>query len=140
MKIVINRCFGGYGLSPIALKAVADRKGLSCFFFVDASKEEGVLVSRPVGPDPTAVPKHAWWASGETDTPYSGEVHEISRVTYRYDPDVVAVVQELGKEAASGQYAELVVVEIPDGTENIDYYIHDYDGIESVHEAHRVWP
>jgi hypothetical protein len=44
-------------------------------------------------------------------------------------------VEELG-DKASGQFAELVVVEIPDG---VDYEIDEYDGNEHIAEKHRTW-
>jgi len=47
----------------------------------------------------------------------------------RYNPNLVKVVETLGKDA-NGDYAELHVVEIPDNT--TDWEIHDYDGIESI--------
>ena len=92
MKIVINRCFGGFGLSAEA---------------------EALLVDRV-----TYVP-------GE---PLPQET--------RADPALVSVVETLGSEKASGEYAELKVVEIPDGVE--DWYITDYDGNETIHEG-RQW-
>jgi hypothetical protein len=33
MKIVINDCFGGYSLSPIAMQELAKLKGKECYFF-----------------------------------------------------------------------------------------------------------
>jgi len=48
---------------------------------------------------------------------------------------LVDVVETLGAEA-DGQYAELAVVEIPDG---ISYEIAEYDGIEHIAETHRSW-
>ena len=53
----------------------------------------------------------------------------------RADPKLVECVERLG-DAASGRYAHLKVVEIPDG---IEYEISNYDGIETIHEKHRVW-
>lgn len=53
----------------------------------------------------------------------------------RTDPILVEAVETL-KEEASGSFSELKVVEIPD---DIEYYIHDYDGLETVHENHRSW-
>ena len=84
MKIVINGCFGGFGLSAEA-KALLDY----CT---------------------------SWMNRG--------------------DPALVSVVETLGSEKASGEYAELKVVEIPDGVE--DWYITDYDGNETIHEG-RQW-
>lgn len=54
----------------------------------------------------------------------------------RDDPLLVAAVEKLGPDKASGDLAELRVVEIPDG---IKWHIHDYDGQEHVEEEHRTW-
>ena len=48
----------------------------------------------------------------------------------RADKDLVNVVEELGSKA-SGNLSDLRVVEIPD--EATDYYIENYDGVETVH-------
>lgn len=48
---------------------------------------------------------------------------------------LVKTVLELG-EQASGKYAKLKVVEIPD---DIEWSVHEYDGAEWVAEAHRTW-
>jgi hypothetical protein len=61
---------------------------------------------------------------------YEG-VEEIDRT----DPVLVSIVEEMG-DRADGKYAELKVVEIPDG---IQWSIHQYDGIEWIAEAHRTW-
>jgi hypothetical protein len=53
----------------------------------------------------------------------------------RTDTVLVDVVETLGAEA-DGQYAELAVVEIPDG---ISYVIDEYDGMEHIAERHRTW-
>ena len=53
----------------------------------------------------------------------------------RDDPALVQVVEELGARA-SGDHAELTVVEIPDG---VNYIIEEYDGREHVAERHRTW-
>lgn len=53
----------------------------------------------------------------------------------RSNPALVACVEKLGKEA-SGRFAELKVVEIPD---DVDWEICEYDGAEWVAEKHRTW-
>lgn len=54
----------------------------------------------------------------------------------RANPKLIECVEKLGREKASGEYACLKVVKIPDG---VDWEIDDYDGIETIHEKHRVW-
>ena len=53
----------------------------------------------------------------------------------RDDPLLVQVVEELG-EAADGDHAKLRIADVPDG---IHWYIDEYDGSETVSEAHRTW-
>ena len=53
----------------------------------------------------------------------------------RTDPKLVECVEKLGKRA-NGDYADLKIIEIPDG---IDVTIDDYDGIETVIEEGHYW-
>ena len=53
----------------------------------------------------------------------------------RTDKKLVECVETLG-EKADGYCAELKVVEIPD---DVNWEIDEYDGLESIHEVHRVW-
>ncbi len=62
---------------------------------------------------------------------------------FRYDrkldrshPLLVKVVEELGNEA-NGIYADLALVEIPDG---IKWYVASWYGREFVKGANRIWP
>ena len=54
----------------------------------------------------------------------------------RSDPKLIEAVETIGVEAASGDYAELKIVEIPD---DVAYSIAEYDGNEWVAEIHRTW-
>jgi len=51
----------------------------------------------------------------------------------RTDKDLIEIVETIGKEA-SGRFARLEVVEIPD---DVNWEIQEYDGYESIHEIHR---
>ena len=33
MKVAINRCFGGFGLSSLAISEILKRKGMDCFVY-----------------------------------------------------------------------------------------------------------
>lgn len=53
----------------------------------------------------------------------------------RDDADLVRIVEELGDDANT-PFSSLKVVDIPD---DVEWYIHKYDGLEEVHEKHRSW-
>ena len=53
----------------------------------------------------------------------------------RNDTTLIWIVEHLG-EAAGGKHTQLKVVEIPN---DVDWYIDDYDGNETVAERHRFW-
>lgn len=62
-------------------------------------------------------------------------IYSKNNYEYRTYLPLVKVVEELG-ERANGKVAKLKIVEIPD---NVDWYIDDYDGVESINEYHRSW-
>ena len=53
----------------------------------------------------------------------------------RDDPDLVEIVERLGLKA-NGNFAQLKIVEIPDG---VSWYVSEYDGLEHIAERHRTW-
>lgn len=55
----------------------------------------------------------------------------------RDDPLLLQVVDEIGLANASGAFANLAIVEIPDDV--TEYMIEEYDGQEWVSEKHRRW-
>lgn len=114
-KIVICECHGGFGLSDKAIEYYGELKNLSLV------KQVGKYFNL-TGLD--------WYVGEINDDNY---FH--SRSIPRDDADLVRVVEELGKEA-DGKYAELKVVEIPDG---VEWEIEEYDGAEWVAEKHRTW-
>ncbi len=159
-KVVINTCYGGFSLSPLAVKRMAELRGRECYFF--AHPEGG----------PTAIDLHSYVPvsveeagrrfifhaydipDADTRLKYDrdrwyemsleerqahnalSEKHTIdNRPSRRDDPALVQVVEELGK-AANGSHAELSIVEIP---ADVEYVIEEYDGTEWIAEAHRTW-
>ena len=112
MKVVINRCYGGFGVSTAAVLAMRERGS-------EWAKQE--------------VLKGEAYPDGRIeDFDYNSHSYGLSR----NDADLIAVVEAMGKEA-DGEHADLRIVEIPDG---VEFEIDDYDGMESIHEAHRSWP
>lgn len=144
MEVVINGCFGGFGLSYKAIKAIMERKGMECHAYYfdwrnnvyrrckNTARNFDFCFTRDFGDT---------IASGKINNLCGNETFYISSSfggdEDRTDPDLVAVVKELGKEASSSA-AELYVVEIPDDIPN-GWYISNYDGMESVEENHRSW-
>jgi len=142
MKVVINKCHGGFGLSNEALAAWAKLKGRECYFYEGGlGRNEYILVgvdSKDKGLFACAfdslIPVDMNTDSKEFNEWYSE--HQIGGWSLdREDPDLVSVVEELG-DAASGRYSHLAVVEIPDG---VAYTIEEYDGLEHIAETHRTW-
>lgn len=148
MKIVINKCYGGFSLSPKAVARLCELRGRPCYFFKDVISDGKYI---PFAPG--VVADTAFWTAFDVPNP---NVYEWSKLTQeerqsannwysqhyitahpedRTDKLLVQVVEELGIEA-NGSYAMLEVIEIPDG---VDWEIDEYDGMESIHEKHRSW-
>lgn len=136
MKIVVNKCFGGFSLSAAATKEYYKRKGKECYFFINDYKSDKY---EPINEEDADARMfyHSFSMSNPQDYKDEGfnDIYLTSRPEDRTDPDLIAVVELLG-EKANGSCAELEIVEIPDG---VDYEIQEYDGLETIHEQHRSW-
>jgi hypothetical protein len=108
-KVVINKCYGGFGLSPKADKLYLSKL---CGVPIDIIEQSGFN----------------YYINGIEHPHYS-------RMLSREDPILVEVVEELG-DSADANYAKLRIVEIP---EDVEYTIEEYDGMEWVAEEHRTW-
>jgi hypothetical protein len=116
MKVVINSCFGGFGLSDAAFEDLLTRKGVAWEkvkdkYDFDAHYEAG----------------HA----GDEDYYLSYREYTENRA----DPDLVAVVEQFGNDVNTS-YSELKIVDVPD---DVEWFIVEYDGLEHVAEEHRTW-
>ncbi len=138
MKIVINACYGGFGLSHEGIMEYAKRKGMTLHAFVNARKHDGRIdfdKMIPYEPDKRAF--CVFYSTEPLDD--NGKIPDKSyfseRDIKRDDPDLIAVVQTLGKKA-NGDFANLQVVDIPDG---VQWEIDEYDGFEHIDEVHRSW-
>lgn len=136
MKICINVCYGGFGLSPKAIKRLSELRGHPCYFFkIEYTAKESKYTPISIEEIDTM-----FWSAFKVQDPdakeykYS-EINIDSSPGDRADPLLIQVIEELGK-AAHGNCAKLKIVEIPDGTA---WQIDDYDGMERVEESHRSW-
>lgn len=114
-KIVVNACFGGFGLSDQAVLRYAEIKGIN-------------LVKLPSS---FSTYRFDWWIDGVRDDEhyfYDGHLE-------RDDPILVQVVEELG-DNSWGDFAQLRIADVPD---DVEWEIDEYDGIETVREKSRSW-
>ena len=136
MKIVINKCYGGFGLSDAAMHRYAELKGITIYPEIG-----GLFNTYYTVPEDQRVPPLAGnWNdhSFEVRQAYNARYKEevlYDRDMERDDPILIQVVEELGKDA-NGRCAALKVVEVPNG---IEWDIEEYDGQEWVAEKHGVW-
>ena len=132
MKIILNKCFGGFDVSPQGYELYAKKKGLGLYKYKDnldfrnlkyikLKEEENKLFNHYFTKDFGEIAI----ISGEDYKKYNLYLGE----EYRQDQTLIEVVEELG-EKASGRFGKLEVVEIPD---NSFYKIDEYDGVETIY-------
>ncbi len=129
MKIVINACFGGFGLSEKAIRML---------LATDCPHIEKHDPKKYYGSED-------WEKKFKEDKNRDSTMFKIiggKIITDEHRNDcartcnhLISVVDALGKEANSWA-SELEVVEIPDG---VEFEIEEYDGNETIAEVHRTW-
>jgi hypothetical protein len=132
-EVVVNRCFGGFGLSHKAVMRYADLKGMKLFVELDDITKQ-VYKERAVIGNPELI-HHYWTKENRTKEDDVNDYYFSGSDIKRDDPTLIQVIRELGKEA-NGLFAKLDIVTIPD---DVDWEISEYDGSESVEEVHRSW-
>jgi hypothetical protein len=139
-KVVINRCFGGFGLSHEAVMRYFEIKGIAVYpeqgkdywkfwTYWTVKPEDRIQIKE--GEDfykMSIEDRRAYNEAYSAQTIYERDIA-------RDDPALVQVVEELG-DKANGSHAELAVVQIDS---DIDWEIDEYDGREHVAEKHRTW-
>ena len=106
-KVVLNSCFGGFGLSKAAIQMLIDKHGL------DIDSDYGYVDNDDFG------------------------IVDDNMDAYRMDKRLVSVVKKLGVDKASGDHAKLRIVSVPDDVVDVHgWHISDYDGIDTIHQNH----
>jgi hypothetical protein len=137
MPRIVIATDGCFALSHDAVMTYALRKGLTLHsvgkFFVMY--------------DYARVPEEAWRQlqareqAAQSDEEREAWLHEYNAAAFsihdiaRDDPDLVAVVEQLGDDAA-GQLWSLTIVDVPD---DVQWHVAECNGIEWVAENHRRW-
>lgn len=151
-KVVINRDFGGFSLSEKAVIEIYKRKNnIDKVYIYKSITENNSCLGKIISYKKIDTIIDNFYENhylsienlGE-EVLYDEEIKKklkyLSAYSYndnREDPDLIAVIEELGEEKCSGTYADLKIVEIP---VDVKYTIENYDGLETIHEVHRVWP
>lgn len=141
MKIAINNCHGGFGLSEDAIDLYIKLKGLNlfkhqntewnCISYFTVPYEEYYKVHK------NDMTKTEWPGQSEGYGRYmdSNALCWSERDIERNDSILIQVIEQLG-EKVNTKYSELKIVEIPD---DVEWQIDEYDGLEWVAEKHRIW-
>jgi hypothetical protein len=140
-KVVINSTRGGFGLSPEAALELYGR----CCRGIQAKRVEDVFPEKGDGSaldfDEQIHRWRSYLSSYKPLDPFQtyfspDEKFVLACPTIdRDDPDLVAVVEQLGARA-NGPLSTLEIVEIP---EDFVWQIEECNGLEHVAEAHRTW-
>lgn len=139
MKIVINDCYGGFGVSIEALKELVKRNAkclethtLESYYGKDSEDSWKKDFSKYIDLGNGMFGQASGFNIYKEGLLYSLDDYEKS---VRIDKDLIEVIEMLG-EKANGFCASLNIIEIPDG---IEWVIDEYDGMESISESHRSW-
>jgi len=118
MKIAVNRCFGGFDLSPKAKEMLFEARGVE----FEKVETNGITLYFEKG-----------YAGNRAR--YLLDPIVMSEVD-RNDPDLIRIIEELGVEASS-EHSLIKIVEIPDDV----YWVLDVSdsGWEQIAEKHRTW-
>lgn len=143
-EIVINKCWGGFGLSHEGMMLYSKLSGIKLYPFVEKREKKSKAWSERTG---EFVP---YINEKSKSNPYdfisyskkplkNGKYEENSYFSQneidRDDKDLVKVVKKL-KKKSFGEHAKLIIVKVPF---DIKWEISEYDGNESVEEKHRSW-
>lgn len=131
MKIILNKCYGGFDVSKEAYMLYAKKKGLELYQYASNFTNFKKCIYKKT--DDEALFKNYFIKDMGDNIEINNEDYKKYHLylddEHRQDPILIEVVEELG-DKASGRFGRLEVVEIPD---NCYYKIDEYDGIETIY-------
>ena len=135
-KVILNKCFGGFGLSKDAYELYAKKKGISVFRYTQENLKKEIYTYAT--DDNRTFDFYFTKDFGDnvyiSDEDYKKYFLKLDE-KFREDKTLIEVVEELD-EKANVFYSNLKIVEIPD---DLDYVIDNYDGIETLHQKVKEW-
>ncbi|MBS6168851.1 MAG: hypothetical protein KIC65_09595 [Firmicutes bacterium] len=145
MKIIINRKYGGFWISNIALEELMQRKGETiCFYEMTFDDSDKYTYTKTDASNNNLFVAAICNDFGDVFIPENDEQsdefykHIIRGNDWRWrtDTDLINLIVEKGSEFVSSPLSSLEIVEIPD---DIEWEIEEYDGMEWISEKHRSW-
>lgn len=136
-KVILNKCFGGFGLSHEAYMLYANKKGIKLFMYrteYETGKYNKLKVKKGDKVYDYYYFNKDFGNKIDNNCETDGYFVYLNK-KYREDLILIKVIEELG-DKANGKHAQLEIVEIP---EDLEYVIDEYDGIETLHQSVREW-
>jgi len=136
VKVVINICYGGFGLSYKAVMRYAEIKGFKLYAFVSDDSPNNTTDKRFVPYEEYTDGFLVNYAKKPLENgQYDSDSCFFPDNIERDDPALIQVIEELG-ELANDRFAELKIVEVPD---DVEWTVGEHDGNEWIAERHRRW-
>ena len=143
MKVVINDCHGGFGLSDEAVIRYNELLGRKVWLIehdtFNYTTYSLVPPEERINLKTDEFNALTWQQMTYDEREAHNKLYKsqtfYDRDLLRNDPLLIQVVEEMG-EKANDRYSELKIVEIPD---DVEWQIDEYDGAEWVAEKHRTW-
>lgn len=140
MKVAYNACFGGFGLSHLALVEYAKRKGFVLTAYSQTKyKHSSGENEYAKDDDPSGM--FIYYATKDLGDVISeipdglGYYKDFDGSDSRCDDDLIDIIEALG-DKANNMFSNLKIKEIPDG---VEFEITEYDGNEDVVPPRMTW-
>lgn len=143
MKIAVNKCWGGFGLSKEVQALYMEKKyGVDNIYYYETSGWSGKKSTKE-----DFIKQDDLHYISITTTDCGEEFDDYRKfnvvwfddfndsIKFRSDPVLIKVLEDLGDDA-NGHFAAIEIVDVPD---DANVYIDNYDGMETVEEKHRSW-